>query len=148
MLIQISARSLCVFTYESSSGHWKIAERRWHRKGRERTTKEAGGGLRINHNRLQSEAPFFFLHFSSLVPLNQSHTSSSSSSMMMMMMLHFSLSLRLARSRWLAGCSPRCLIASQRLVSYKQKRLINSSSKLLTEQLQSFLCILLASHRS
>ena len=64
---------------------------------RERTTKEAGGGLRINHNRLQSEAPFFFLHFSSLVPLNQSHTSSSSSSMMMM--LHFSLSLRPVRSR-------------------------------------------------
>ena len=55
MLIQTSARSPLVFTYESSSPLLKIAERQ---EGEKR--EEAGGGLRINHNRLQASTSFFF----------------------------------------------------------------------------------------
>ena len=108
------------------------------KKNRKRQREKAGGGLRINHNRLQSEASFFFLHFFSLVPLNQSYAS-------IILLLFYCyifslLSLSLLGvvfvfcelSVWI------CLIGSQRWLAYKQRRLINSSSKLYIEQLQSF----------
>ena len=64
----------------------KIAERRARRERRERERErarreeKAGGGLRINHNRLQASTSFFFslffssFFFSSLEPLNKSFT--------------------------------------------------------------------------